>query len=143
MGAQIHQFVTKSWAGPAAISVTPRLQAVPNNDSFHFWSGASGQRYVHTIYGLRDCPELPNCVYVLVRSDDNGRRTALRIGCADQTATSLNLALVRQRAAQLGANEIHVHMLAETHEQRMISEFDLQAGQFGALSAEPAAAVCH
>ena len=98
---------------------------------------------MHTIYDLHDCPELPNCVYVLVRRDYDGKRAVLRIGRADEAAASLNLAVVRQRAAQLGANEIHVHVLADSQEQRMISEFDLQAGQFGALSAEPSTQVPH
>lgn len=96
---------------------------------FHFWSGASGQRYVHTIYSLIECPEMPAGNYVLVRRTPEGRRIALAIGRAVHAAASLNLAEIRQRGAQLGANEVHVHLLAESKSQSKLIEFDLKSGQ--------------
>ena len=52
--------------------------------------------------------------YVLVRRDADGRRTVLSIGRVTHDAPSLNLAEIRQRGAELGANEVHVHLLADT-----------------------------
>jgi len=106
---------------------------------FQFWRGASGARYVHTIFDLVACPRLPACTYVLVRRDAAGIRKALRIGTVSAEAWSLNLAEIRHRAAQLGANEVHAHLLAQGAADRSRIAADLQAGQFAELSAEPSA----
>src|ERR1700741_3556326 len=70
----------------------------------HLWRGASGQAYVHTVYGLIECPPLPKASYILVRREADGRRVALFAGLGNNDAATLNLAQVRQRGAQLGAN---------------------------------------
>jgi hypothetical protein len=105
----------------------------------HFWRGASGRRYPHTVYGLIECPPLPQATYLLVRRDDAGRREVLHIGLCESDAPTLNLAQLRQRGATLGVNEVHVHFLAETAEQRRLALCDLRAAQFGALVAESGA----
>ena len=106
-------------------------------EQFHFWRGASGRRYVHTVYSLIDCPELAEGSYVLVRRQANGTRQAVRIDRAHATAPSLNLAEIRQRGAQLGADEVHVHLLAETAAAELMVASDLRASQFAELAAEP------
>ena len=85
----------------------PRLPA-----RLHFWRGASGQRYVHSVYSLIECPPLPKASYMLVRRDEDGRRRCCTSAAARATPT-LNLAHVRQRGAKLGANEVHVHFQAD------------------------------
>ena len=116
---------------------TPTCDAPSVNDRFLFWSGASGKRYVHTIHALYDCPELPAANFVLVRRDANGQRAILAIGRVTSACASLNLAEIRQRGAQLGANEVHVHLLAQGQQESKAVEFDLRTGQFsgGCLSA--------
>lgn len=104
--------------------------------NFHYWRGASGRRYIHTVYSLLECPQLPIANYVLVAREGNGQRVALRIGQTKETSWSLNLAHLRERAAKIGANEVHVHVLAERHDKRVLVEADLQAGLFSSLSAE-------
>jgi hypothetical protein len=121
---------------PAWVDVAAPAVGEPR---FHFWSGASGQRYVHTIYSLLECPELPAGNFVLVCRTSTGRRLAMSVGRTTQLCTSLNLAEVRQRAAAIGANEVHVHLLAETAHQSKLIEFDLRAGQLCSPSADPAA----
>ena len=106
------------------------------------WLGASGQRYAHSIFSLIDCPPLPKVAYALVRRDANGTRKVLQIASGTSDAPTLNLARIRQRAAMLGANEVHVHALARTDDERQLVVCDLRAGQFGALAEEPARAVC-
>jgi hypothetical protein len=118
---------------PVALGVAQDLPA-----RLHFWRGASGRRYVHTVYSLIECPVLPKASYLLVHRDHAGRREVLHIGCGHSDAPSLNLARIRQRGATLGANEVHVYFLAETEEQRRLVVCDLRASQFGALVAEPA-----
>ncbi len=99
---------------------------------FHFWTGASGKRYVHTVYELLDCPALPSANYILVRREAGARRKVLSIGRVSNPAASLNLAEIRQRAAELGAEEVHVHLLAETPKLSKLVEFDLRTGQIEA-----------
>jgi len=107
----------------------------------HFWRGASGARYVHTVYSLIECPPLPKSTYLLVHRGQDGRRHVRHIGCGDSEAPTLNLARIRQRGAQLGANEVHVHFLAEGEAERRLVALDLRAGHFGELGAEPTCAV--
>ena len=98
-------------------------------DRFFFWTGSSGRRYVHTVYSLIDCPELPAGNFMLICREPQGRRTVLAIGQLVEYAASLNLAELRRRGARLGANEVHVHLLAETAHERRLIELDLRAGQ--------------
>jgi hypothetical protein len=106
------------------------------------WQGASGQRYAHSIFSLIECPPLPKVAYALVRRDAGGARRVLHIASGSSDAPTLNLARIRQRGATLGANEVHVHALARTDDERHLVVCDLRAGQFGALAEEPARAVC-
>lgn len=101
---------------------------------FHYWRGASGNRYLHTVFPLVDCPPLPRANYILVRCDKDGVRRPLDIGRTISGADSLNLAYLRHRAAQLGANEIHVHFLPKTEEERVAAEADLSARQLGRVT---------
>lgn len=112
-------------------------------DRFHFWSGASGQRYVHTVYDLIDCPEIPAANFLLVHREKSGRRTVLAISHATHAAGSLNLAEIRQRAARLGANEVHVHLLAPSAQQRRMIELDLRAGKIDGMADDRIAATRH
>lgn len=53
------------------------------------------------------CPEVPhNTRYVFVRRHQDGTRRGLGRGVLTDPAPSLNLAHLRQRGAQLGANEV-------------------------------------
>ena len=97
---------------------------------FQFWTGASGQRYVHTIYTLLDCPGLSTGNILLVRRDEDGQRSVLDVCALGLNSPSLNLAEIRQRGATLGANEVHVHLLADTEREAKRIAFDLQCGHF-------------
>jgi hypothetical protein len=119
---------------PAPVSVGLPEEAPAR---WHEWRGVSGKAYGHSVYSLISCPPLPAASYVLVRRDRRGRRTALRVGLGQSDAPSLNLAQVRQRGAQLGANEAHVHFGAASDDERRLVACDLRAGLFGTLGAEP------
>ncbi len=97
---------------------------------FHYWDGLTGVRYLHSVYSLQDCPELPKANYIMVRKLDNGEAIPLFIGQTIADATSLNLAHIRQKAARLGANEIHIHVMTDTPTERAVVERDLLKGQF-------------
>lgn len=117
-------------AARQAFGVTGAVNSArEENSSFHFWSGASSRRYVHTVYDLLDCPEMPQGNYMLVKRDDQGRRSVLALGHLNHQSASLNLAELRRRGARLGANEVHVHLLANSAQERRLVELDLRAGQ--------------
>jgi hypothetical protein len=103
--------------------------------AFHYWRGASGRRYLHSVYTLIGCPAMPQANYILVRRHDDGTRTPLAFGQAKDDATSLNLAHLRHQGAKLGANEVHIHLLAETAEERAAVEADLTAAHPRRLAA--------
>lgn len=115
-------------ANEPALICREKLIAQP----YHYWRGASGARYLHSVYSLRECPALPKATYILVRRDDDGTRRPLKIGQTVAKADTLNLARLRQAGAQLGANEVHIHLLAETDEARTAVTTDLSARQMGA-----------
>ena len=106
------------------------------SERFQYWNGASGERYIHTVYSLVSVPELPKVNYLLVYRDENGRRHPLRVGRTKHASQSLNLADIRFRAARLGANEVHIHMIADSSRDRALVECDLRAGQFNSLTGE-------
>ncbi|HEX9881001.1 MAG TPA: hypothetical protein VGA65_00690 [Hyphomicrobium sp.] len=110
---------------------------------FHFWTGASGKRYVHTVYELYECPPLPAANYVLVRREPGARRKVLAIGRVSNSAASLNLAEIRQRGAEVGADEVHVHLLADSAKLAKLIEFDLRTGQIEADIASLAGSAIH
>jgi hypothetical protein len=97
----------------------------PFNHAFHYWRGRSGQRYLHTVYSLIGCPALPQANYILVRRDADGTREALAFGQTKDDAMSVNLAHLRHEGAKLGANEVHIHLLADTAGERDQVESDL------------------
>lgn len=98
-------------------------------ERFEFWLGASGRAYVHSVYQLVDCPELPACNYVLVTRDVDGRAHAAKVGQTTAPSRSLNRAAVRQLASNLGASEVHVHYLGENHTARARIAFDLETAE--------------
>jgi hypothetical protein len=144
MGMVAHTAELKSAASQANVvfradaeALTPRRPDGALSTDFQFWSGLSGRGYVHTIFDLIGCPRVPACSYVLVRRAADGKRSPLRIGTVAAEAWSLNLAEIRHRAAQLGANEVHLHLIAGDAGSRAKIAEDLQAGHFAELSPEP------
>jgi hypothetical protein len=134
MAARIVSPASLRAVAPAPVSLGLSNEASAGQ---HVWRGATGSRYTHSVYSLITCPPLPAASYILVRRDDGGRRTALRVGLGQSDAPTVNLAQVRQRGAQLGANEVHVHFGATDDDQRRLVACDLRASLFGTLAAEP------
>lgn len=135
------EYKTSRGIGPVAMrGEAALLDGAPDlAGRFHFWSGASGRRYVHTIYNLIECPAIPAGNYVLVHRDGEGRRLVLAVGRVGHAAASLNLAEIRRRGAELGANEVHVHLLAPNAKQSRLIETDLRAGQCAGIISSVAA----
>lgn len=107
--------------------------------AFHYWRGASGRRYLHSVYSLIGCPALPRANYILVRRYDDGTRAALAFGQTKDETASLNLAHLRHQGAKCGANEVHIHLLADTADARSEVEADLLAAHTRRLATANAA----
>ena len=120
-----------SW-GPAGMNSALVCAEAAFAEAFHYWRGASGRRYLHSVYTLIGCPALPQANSILVRRHEDGTRVALAFG---QTAISLNLAHLRHQGAKHGANEVHIHLLAKTAEERSMVEADLSGAHFRRLAA--------
>lgn len=75
-------------------------------ERFWFWRGASGQKYIHSIYPWGACPPLPGAVFVAVKRVGN-LRTAVAV---QRFAPVWDDAFTAFR--QIDADEVHVHLLA-------------------------------
>lgn len=75
-------------------------------ERFWYWRGASGKKYIHSVYSVGACPPLPGAIYVAVRRIGN-LRTVIAINRFapfwDGTFSAHE---------NLDADEIHVHLLA-------------------------------
>jgi len=75
-------------------------------DRFWYWRGASGRKYIHSIYPWGDCPPVPGAVFVAVK-----RLGSLRVAVAVARFASIwDEACAAFRS--LDADEVHVHLLA-------------------------------
>lgn len=130
MSAQIIQLAdARARRAHVASMVAVQSQGDVTN-RFHFWTGATGKRYVHTVYSLFDCPPVGMANYVLVRREGRAKREVLAIGRVFSDTASLNLAEIRQRGAALGAHEVHIHLLATSAQESQAVEVDLRTAQF-------------
>ncbi len=109
-------------------------------DRFWYWFGASGERYIHSVYGLAGAPLLPGAVYVAARRPGSGQpedseREALACGVLpavlDGSVDELLAALGRA-----GAEELHLHMLAADPREAAAICDDLRAA-LGVGAGEP------
>jgi hypothetical protein len=92
-----------------------------DNERFWYWRGASGKKYIHSVYAAGACPPLPGAIYVAVRRI-GGLRTVTAMGRFspfwDSTSSEL---------ADVDADEIHVHLLARDNAAANAVLNDLQA----------------
>ena len=85
-------------------------------DRFWYWNGASGRKYIHSIYSLSDCPPLPGAVYVTVQKTADGGRKPLEVGRFGDNWDYVEALIADQRCGLVSIDEIHVHLLADSEE---------------------------
>jgi hypothetical protein len=85
-------------------------------DRFWYWSGASGQKYIHSVYRIEDCPPLPGAIYVAVKRKGS-LRVAVAVGRFQPFWDHVVGAREARRFASLGVDELHVHLLGKTPAQ--------------------------
>lgn len=59
-------------------------------------------------FSLIMCPPMPRGTYILLNAGSDGQRQILAIGRVPFDAPTLNLALIRQLGAELGALEVRI-----------------------------------
>ena len=84
-------------------------------DRFWYWHGASGKRYIHSVYVADQCPPLPGAVYVAVRRRGDVRE-AVAVGRLSKIWDVQQGITGGLDLQQLGAEELHVHLLAREEE---------------------------
>lgn len=94
-------------------------------ERFQYWQGASGHRYICSIYAPNSCPPLPGAVYIAVKREEDGSRAARAVGRFAALIGAGN-GIAKSLARTAGANEIHVHLLAEDDENAERTVRDLK-----------------
>jgi hypothetical protein len=99
-------------------------------ERFHFWIGASGRRYVASIFAAGEAAleglDLSCAVVIAVERSAEGTCRALSV-----VASSLPLRLHSSAGHWLGGrapNEFHVHLLPRNRGERDLAYADLQRG---------------
>jgi hypothetical protein len=95
-------------------------------DLFRVWAGASGRRYICSVYPLSEPPafDCGRAIVAAVRKSAAGAAIVFvfQPGAGDEADELRNWA---QKARQRGANEWHVHLLADSPAARQFAERDL------------------
>jgi hypothetical protein len=93
---------------------------------FWYWFGASGRRYIHSVYPADACPPLPGAVFLAVKRIGN-LRTVLDV---DRFAATFDVKPGEGCNIKIGnpaVNEIHVHLLAKCEADAEAIANDLRA----------------
>jgi hypothetical protein len=101
------------------------LAGSPLAGRYSQWLGASGRRYLFSVYDPSACPAYCDAILVLAKVDEHGRRTILAI---EDTGDFADPAVSRamQTAAHCDeAVEVHLHLLASTRPARRDAITDL------------------
>lgn len=113
---------------------TSMLQPNTQANQMWNWQGISGYWYIHTIYPIYDIPPFSNVNYIFVKRLFDGRRIPLYIG---QTKDYYNRAHTHEKltpSIRMGANEVHIHLLAKGTHDRFRIETDLRRGHYAPLN---------
>jgi hypothetical protein len=86
-------------------------------DRFWYWTGASGRRYIHSVYPVNDCPPLPGAVFVLVKRE-GPLRIVVGMGRFSPFWDGVGRGYGPNGLAQAEADEVHVHLLAKSLAER-------------------------
>jgi len=105
---------------------------------YYYWMGHSGISYIHTVYPFANFPGFAGPTnYIFVKRHSDGSRQPLYIGQSD----NLHLRLKRHEkylsAILAGANEIHVHYLSGSKQDRLDIETDLRHEHITLLNEQP------
>lgn len=106
------------------------LAAAGIRSRFHVWRGISGRRYLTTVFDAEAAPAYEGAIIVLARREEDVR---LAVWAGRSPASFAALARL---ARMKGAEEVHVHLLAEREDARALVEADLMSPAMTPAAAE-------
>ena len=113
------------------------LPSVKSNELIHWWQGASGSWYIHTVCPIGAVPICNACNYIFARPRFDGTREPFYIGQSGDFAQRLDRHEKLGAAIRLGATEVHVHFLARSRQERLDIETDLRRAHATPLNEQP------
>lgn len=107
---------------------------------FHWWQGRSGYWWITSVYPLSVSFNEVSAVYVMARRHIDGRCEPIYIGetenCGGRMRQHAQSGKMMQ-AALLGANELHIHFLATSNQERLTAETDIRHAHWTPLNQQP------
>jgi hypothetical protein len=94
---------------------------------FCSWRGASGRRYIVSVYDFHRCPAYCDAVLIAVSVAPDGRRRPLALADTGVFPEPLIARMARSLAAAGARMEFHLHLLAASSAERKAALDDLAA----------------
>jgi len=130
-------FTADEWPEPApptaphfAESEPEALAALadePLSPRFCAWRGASGRRYIASVYDAGACPAYCDATLIAVAVDPDGRRRIVALADTGVFPEPVVARLAHSLAPLFRRLEFHLHLLAETAAARRAALDDLAA----------------
>jgi hypothetical protein len=99
----------------------------PLSPRFCAWRGASGRRYIASVYPARACPAYCDAALIAVAVQSDGRRRIVALADTGPFPEPIVARLAQTAAPFSGRLELHLHLLAETAAERRAALDDLAA----------------
>ena len=99
----------------------------PLSPRFCAWRGASGRRYIASVYDARACPAYCDAALIAVAAAPDGRRHIVALADTGAFPEPVVARLARTPAPLAGRLELHLHLLAATTAERRAALDDLAA----------------
>ena len=94
---------------------------------FCAWRGASGRRYIASVYEARACPAYCDAALIVVAAEPDGRRRIVALADTGAFPEPVVARLARTPAPLAGRLALHLHLLAATTAERRAALDDLAA----------------
>ena len=99
----------------------------PLSPRFCAWRGASGRRYIASVYEARACPAYCDAALIAVAAEPDGRRRIVALADTGVFPEPVVARLAQTAAPFSGRLELHLHLLAATAAERRAALDDLAA----------------
>ena len=99
----------------------------PLSPRFCAWRGASGRRYIASVYEARACPAYCDAALIAVATTPDGRRRIVALADTGAFPEPVVARLAQTLTPTFGRLEFHLHLLASTTAERRAALDDLAA----------------
>ncbi|HOV04789.1 MAG TPA: hypothetical protein PLJ34_01940 [Hyphomicrobiales bacterium] len=100
------------------LDTPPTIEATGLGDKFRYLKGASGRRYLFSSVDLDDLPTFRDVVVVLSEKSGSGTRQIIWVGALDGEPNDAERARRAFESWMRRAADAHIHLLAESREER-------------------------